>query len=72
MTATGLGILLPFSCLGAAIPTRHILRTDRLRIATTRRAGMVAAGAALGAVVSFGATLFVVSLLRSSVELAIF
>ncbi len=59
--------LIPF----AALPSVSVLRDDRTRIATTRRALIVASGATASVAITAGTTLFFVGLIDSKVTTAI-
>jgi len=66
-TVFGLLVLIPF----AALPSVSVLRDDRTRIATTRRALIVASGATASVAMTAGTMLFFVGLIDSKVTTAI-
>ncbi len=59
--------LIPF----AALPSVSVLRDDRLRIATTKRASIVASGATAAVAITVGTTLFFIGLIDSNVTTAL-
>jgi len=67
LAGVGLCLAVPF----AAFPSVSVLREERLRIASTRRALIVASGATAAVVSTVGTTLFFIGLIDSNVTTAI-
>jgi len=67
LAGIGLCLAVPF----AAFPSISVLREERLRIATTRRALIVASGATAAVVSTVGTTMFFIGLIDSNVTTAI-